>query len=166
MADKKNPVININIRNPTASPNNRGSGGRKIPNTLIFQNPIPIFATILILLVLAGVFFGLAIDVILGLLKNLWMWVACILVATFIKPDSKSTIGFALIIGVIIWGIGVYQEYSEWSAVFDVPFLGFFAQIVWGVSNILPSIFKLVLSILVPFVVIYTLEFVKYQASN
>lgn len=150
----------------------RSSVSKLLLADLLFNNPLPIIIALVIGLpvtILLGIFIGgVALETIVGLFLNLFLWSAVIFLVIFlelfnVKPDSRIIIIFSIVIGGAFWIASILPDIQAagqfWLC--QIPIIGGLTCGFAAAVSFVPRIFLLGLYILTTFAMIYVFEFIR-----
>lgn len=161
----KDIIVNVNIPQAVSQ---KASGGqyRSAAAGVLFANPIMTLTIIVVGLALLLIFGGLSLGIVLEFMTNPWTWVIAIMIGMITKPGSNTVMGFSILVGLLFWGAGIYQDYMAMSYICSIPIIGWIACGAWNIVTFVPKLFLLGLHIMTAFVQIWIVSFIKYELSR
>jgi len=114
-------------------------------------------------IVLFMVIGGLSLPYIISLFTNIWLWIAAIALALISKDDNKSVLIWAVIVGVAMFGYGIYMTLQ--NPICQVPIIGGILCGAWNIVTFIPQLIGLGVNIMVVYLMITLAKFVKEQIS-
>lgn len=161
----KDIIVNVNVPQSVGQQARGGQYGAAAAGFL-FANPVLAIIIAVVGIALFVILGGVALGTFFELMLNPWTWVLALLVGMVAKPGSGTVIGFAIIVGLLFWGIGIYQEYMAWQQICNIPIIGWIACGAWNIITFLPKLFFLGLHVMTAFVQIWIISFLKYELSK
>lgn len=158
----KNVIVNVNVPQSSVL---AAKGGQYRAAAAGFLLANPILAIIIAVVGIAAFILigGITLPIFLSMMFSPWMWIATIVVAAVMTPRSNTIIIFAILIGLAFWGYDVYLEYQALQQICNIPIIGWIACGAWNVITFIPKLFMLGLNVMVAFVQIWIVSFIKYQ---
>lgn len=161
----KDIIVNVNIPQAAGQKARGGQYGQAAAG-ILFANPLTALTIIVVGLALLMILGGLSLGIVLEFMTNPWTWVIAIIIGMITKPGSNTVLGFSILVGLVFWGAGIYQDYTAMREFCSIPIIGWIACGVWNVVTFVPKLFLLGLHILTAFVQIWIVSFVKYELSR
>lgn len=164
---RKTKGITINLTVPQAvGQQAKGRSYRSATAGLIFANPLMALLMIAVILASIVIIGGLSLELFIGLLLNPWSWAIALIIGMLAQPRTGEIIGFSIIVGLGLWGWGLYQDYTVTSQICSFPIIGWIACGVWDIFTFIPKLFILGLTILTSFIQLWIVSFIKYVLSR
>ena len=167
MADRriKRFVGNVNVPQVVVQ---RASGGKygQAAAGFLFANPVLALSIAAIGIALFLIFGSIGVGIFLEFMMNPWTWAISLLIGIVMKPGTNTVIGFSFLVGLLFWGMGIYQDYTAMQHICSIPIVGWIACGAWNIVTFVPKLFLLGLHIMVAFVQIWIVSFIKYELSR
>lgn len=161
----KNVIVNVNVPQASAQAARGGKYGAAAAG-ILFANPVLAIIIAVVGIALFVILGGIALPIFMQLMMSPWMWILSILIGLAFTPKSNNVIMFAVLVGLIFWGYGIYQEFAALQQICSIPIIGWIACGAWNVITFIPKLFMLGLHIMVAFVQIWIISFIKYELSK
>lgn len=162
---KKKQIRNIivNIKMPK---NFRRNGYAPQIAGILFANPVAGLFIIGIGLLATYLIGALSLPILIGMFFNPWMWVFALGITLAFSPKSRTVTILAVMMAMIFWGFGLYQDYMTNKQICGIPILGIIACGFWDVFTFVPKLFSLIIHIVVSFAMIWSLSFIRYELEK
>lgn len=169
MAKRKRNGVHVHVHLPKEYV---GAAGRAAGSRLggaaagfLIANPL-----VAIIIIVVGIFVfmfvgGATLMSVFQKLTNVWMWAIVLLIALATKPKDTMII-WAILVGMLFWGYGIYQEYMSYQAICQIPIIGWLMCTGWNMITFLPKLWDLGVTIFVAFGMIYIAEFLRSQITG